>query len=476
MGHPAYTPAHVDKTPQTKLNMSNNHYTLAALRFPSNHQHKPINLRLAQGWLLLGVAALIGAGLLAILLVLARTPGLHDLIPIKDFFRAALIVHVDLSVLVWFMAFGGVLWSLAGNDRFPVLGWAGLSAAVAGSSLMVISPFCGDPQPLLNNYIPILQQPVFFTGLGIAGVGFALTLLRALITAVPGGWQQRSDVIAIAAYAGAVAGSLAFIGFLWSWLARPAYEGHALYEAVFWGGGHTLQFQHALLMAAAWLLLLEHLNAPLTSRPSLLSAFFVIAAAPVLAMPVIYVLAPVGTGEHIAAFAKLMEHGHGLMLPLILLVLLAMPKVWKLGSPAKSALYSSMLLFLSGGILAFMIRGVNVVIPAHYHGSIVGVTLAFMGLAYVLLPRLGYGDVESSRMARWQPYVYGAGQLIHVVGLAWSGGYGVQRKVAGADQMLLTWQQKAGMGMMGLGGLIAIIGGVLFVLVCLKAIKNKHRK
>jgi heme/copper-type cytochrome/quinol oxidase subunit 1 len=123
-----------------------------------------------------------------------------------------------------------------------------------------------------------------------------------------------------------------------------------------------------------------------------------------------------------------------------------------------------------------MIRGVNVVIPAHYHGSIVGVTLAFMGLAYVLLPRLGYGDVESSRMARWQPYVYGAGQLIHVVGLAWSGGYGVQRKVAGADQMLLTWQQKAGMGMMGLGGLIAIIGGVLFVLVCLTAIKNKHRK
>jgi hypothetical protein len=158
-----------------------------------------------------------------------------------------------------------------------------------------------------------------------------------------------------------------------------------------------------------------------------------------------------------------MEHGHGLMLPLILLVLYAMPKVWKLSSPAKSALYSSMLLFLSGGILAFMIRGVNVVIPAHYHGSIVGVTLAFMGLAYVLLPRLGYGDVESSRMARWQPYVYGAGQLIHVLGLAWSGGYGVQRKVAGADQMLLTWQQKAGMGMMGLGGLIAIIGGVLFV-------------
>jgi heme/copper-type cytochrome/quinol oxidase subunit 1 len=188
---------------------------------------------------------------------------------------------------------------------------------------------------------------------------------------------------------------------------------------------------------------------------------------------VIYATTTVGSAQHVLAFAKLMEHGHGLMLPLLLLVLATLPKVWKIASPVKSALVASVALFIVGGILAFMIRGVNVVIPAHYHGSIVGVTLAFMGLAYVLLPKLGFGTVEG-RMARWQPWVYGGGQLIHILGLAWSGGYGVQRKVAGADQMLLTWQQKAGMGMMGLGGLIAIIGGIMFVLVCLKAIRNKH--
>ena len=469
MGHSAYTPKPVDKTPYLQPDMSNETYTLSALRPALNHQDTSSALGLARAWLLLGIAALIGAGLLAILLVLARTPGVNALIPIKDFFRAALIVHVDLSVLIWFMAFGGVLWSLAGNERFAKLGWAGVWLAVIGTALMVISPFCGDPQPLLNNYIPILQQPVFFAGLIIAMAGFALTLLRALLTAVP----QGMDVIAVGVYAGAVAGSLAFIGFAWSWLGRPAHEGHALYEAVFWGGGHTLQFQHALLMAVAWLLLLAHLDRPLQTSPKVLSALFVLAALPVLAMPLIYLTTPVGSPEHIVAFAKLMEHGHGLMTPLILLVLIALPKTLKLSSPVKSALLSSMLLFIAGGILAFMIRGVNVVIPAHYHGSIVGVTLAFMGLAYVLLPRLGYGVVDS-RMARWQPYVYGGGQLIHIIGLAWSGGYGVQRKVAGSEQVLLTWQQKTGMGMMGLGGLIAIIGGVLFVLVCLKAIKNKR--
>ncbi|HWU85479.1 MAG TPA: cbb3-type cytochrome c oxidase subunit I [Rhodocyclaceae bacterium] len=453
--------------------MTNDRFLLAALLAPTNHAHTSPRLRLARAWLLLGVAALIGAGLLAILLVVARTPGVNELIPIKDFFRAALIVHVDLSVLIWFMAFGGVLWSLAGNDKLAPLGWGGVALAVAGSTLMVVSPFCGDPQPLLNNYIPILQQPVFFTGLCIAGAGFMLTLLRALLTAVPQGWRSRADVIAIGVYAAAIAGSLAFLGFVWSWLQRPDYAGRALFEAVFWGGGHTLQFQHALLMTVAWLLLLDHLQRPLTVSPRILSALFVLAALPVLGMPLIYLQAGPGTPAHVAGFAKLMEHGHSLMLPLIVLVALALPQLRRVSSPVKSALFSSVLLFLAGGVLAFMIRGVNVVIPAHYHGSIVGVTLAFMGLAYALLPQLGYA-AAAGRMARWQPYVYGGGQLIHILGLAWSGGYGVQRKVAGSDQILLTWQQKAGMGMMGLGGLIAIIGGIMFVLVCIKSMRTKH--
>ena len=77
-----------------------------------------------------------------------------------------------------------------------------------------------------------------------------------------------------------------------------------------------------------------------------------------------------------------------------------------------------------------MITGLDIVIPAHYHGSTVGVTIAFMGLSYYLLTRLGFGKLPA-KMARWQPYLYGGGQLIHITGLAWSGGYGVQRKTAG---------------------------------------------
>ncbi len=62
--------------------------------------------------------------------------------------------------------------------------------------------------------------------------------------------------------------------------------------------------------------------------------------------------------------------------------------------------------------------------------------------------------------------------MLHIVGLVWSGGYGVQRKVAGAEQVLRSAGEVAGMGLMGLGGLIAIVGGLLFVVVVVRAMRQ----
>ena len=441
-----------------------------------------VSKQLARYWLSLGIAALIGAGLLAILLVLSRTPGIQNVFPLRDFFRSALVVHVDLSVLIWFMAFASVMWSLAGGPALAALGRIGFGLAAFGTAVMTVSPFFPDPNPLLNNYIPVLQQPVFFSGLLIVGVGLSLTLIRALVT-IRWGTGVNSSVgasdtplaysssVRFAVSLSAVAGAISLSGVFFALLISPALEGQAYWEAIFWGGGHALQFQHTLLLVVAWFWLTSELGQAPTIVPRTAQRFYALAALPLLVVPVIYAIAPVGSAWHTAYFARLMEYGHTLMLPLILIVA---PSLWRLrgvSAPAKSALIASFLLFATGGILAYMIKGVNVVIPAHYHGSIVGVTLAFMGLSYVLLPRLGFA-IADGKMARWQPYVYGGGQLVHILGLAWSGGYGVQRKVAGAEQILTTLPQKIGMGMMGFGGLISIIGGVMFVLVCLIAMRQ----
>jgi heme/copper-type cytochrome/quinol oxidase subunit 1 len=132
---------------------------------------------------------------------------------------------------------------------------------------------------------------------------------------------------------------------------------------------------------------------------------------------------------------------------------------------------SSVLLFAVGGVIGVFISGNNVKIPAHYHGSIVGVTIALMGIVYLLLPQLGYAR-PAGRMASWQPAIYGIGQLMHIAGLVWSGGYGVQRKVAGSEQVLRSGSEIAGMALMGLGGLIAIVGGLLFVVVVIRAVRK----
>jgi heme/copper-type cytochrome/quinol oxidase subunit 1 len=153
--------------------------------------------------------------------------------------------------------------------------------------------------------------------------------------------------------------------------------------------------------------------------------------------------------------------------PIVLAVAWAVaraPRPGAAGRPLRAALLASLALFCAGGLIGFTIGGPNVRIPAHYHGCIVGVTLAMMGMTYLLLPRFGFAAPES-RLAAWQPWVYGGGQLLHIVGLVISGGYGVARKVAGGEQVLRSAPEVIGMGIMGLGGLVAIAGGLLFLVV-----------
>ena len=128
---------------------------------------------LAIAWLWLGIMALLGSGVFSVLLVLSRTPYIQDVFPWIDFFRTALVVHVDLSVLVWFLSFGGVLWSLNSTPRFMLLGWSALGFAALGAALMVVVPFIGPGNPLMSNYIPVLQTPLFTVAL--LGFGFGIS-------------------------------------------------------------------------------------------------------------------------------------------------------------------------------------------------------------------------------------------------------------------------------------------------------------
>jgi hypothetical protein len=433
--------------------------------------------RLARGWLWLGLLALIGSGLLSIVLVLSRAPQFQNLMPVGDFFRVALVVHVDLSVLVWFVSLGGILWTLSGSTRALGLNSAALAVAGLGTLLMTLSPFIGRGGPVMANYIPVLDDPVFLWGLAIFGAGSVLLVARSLI-ALPAWAAPRdgADALRSGLALGLLPAVIALIAFAWSWLTMPAgLEGKAYYEIFFWGGGHALQFIWTLFMLVAWLWLASACAGRVPMSPRVALLCFALATVCALAIPVAYLLWPAHAVEHRNLLTFAMGLGGGLpILPVALAVLLAvrpgMP-VPNHARPLRAALYSSLALFCFGGLIGFTIAGSNVKIPAHYHGAIVGVTLALMGLVYHLLPRLGYG-LPTRKWATFSSYCYAAGQAMHIGGLMWSGGYGVQRKVAGAEQALKSASEIAAMGIMGLGGLIAIVGGIVFVLVVIGAMRR----
>jgi hypothetical protein len=235
----------------------------------------------------------------------------------------------------------------------------------------------------------------------------------------------------------------------------------------------VLQFTWTLLMFVAWLWLADALGARAALTPRVAMLLFGVGLVSVFATPVIYLAYDVASVEHYRVQTWLMRIGGGLAIApfaaATLYALFTAPRPGPDERPLRAALAWSIVLFGAGGLIGLMISGSNVKIPAHYHGSIVGITLAFMGLAYHLLPRMGYARPDA-RLARLQPAIYGAGQLAHVIGLVWSGGYGVQRKVAGADQLLRGFEQVAAMGLMGLGGLAAVAGGLLFILIVGKAL------
>ena len=138
---------------------------------------------LATGWLGLAIGALLASGLFSILLVLSRAPYVKDAFPLVDFFRVALVVHVDLSVLIWFSAFAGLLWSLHGAPRLLWVGWTALAGATAATVAMCVAPFVDPAAPVMSNYIPVLDGSVFLRSLALFGVSCALLVGRALSAA-----------------------------------------------------------------------------------------------------------------------------------------------------------------------------------------------------------------------------------------------------------------------------------------------------
>lgn len=437
----------------------------ALSQFPRLSPARRTELR---GWALLAVGALAIAGVLALLLALSRTPRVGTWLPWGEtFFYRALITHVVLSFELWFLAVLGGLSALAAGDggRSP-LGIIGVVAATAGALVLLVPALADQGEPSLNNYVPVLDHPLFWAGLWLHGAGVALAVLRL----VPLLFRAATPALFGIACAGLIY-LAACLCIAIAYALIPAGTDSALFnERLFWGGGHVLQLLNTALLMVCWQVLseLEYGHGPLP--PSVSRAAFAALVIFALAAPLLYARTDVLGLAHRQAFTDLLWYG----LPLPPLVmgaglaarLLRGPLDWR--SPACLSLILSLAVFAVGGVAGFFLGVADTRTPSHYHAVIGGVNLGLMGLFFaVILPLLGK-EGAARATTRLTFLLFGGGQLVHAVGFFLAGAAGVPRKIAGAAQGLDTLWKQIAMGAVGLGGAVAVIGGVIFVWVVLR--------
>ena len=208
---------------------------------------------LPAAWWLLALLALGASTLCAVVLVVARTPflGLG-----AELFRSALVLHVDLAVVVWFLAVASGLWLLqipAAASCYPRLVRGGLWLAGLGVVAMLLSPLDRHAVPVLANYVPVLDTASFHLGLGafLGGVGVTGVACLAGLLSSSLLNRARNDLRPMRWFMAAAI--VAFLAALLTFLLAAGGGEEVSLDTRLWGGGHVLQIVHTLMLMAAWL-------------------------------------------------------------------------------------------------------------------------------------------------------------------------------------------------------------------------------
>ena len=434
-----------------------------------------------RAWCGLGLVALAIAGIFALLVALSRVPGIENLslLPVA-FFEKGLVVHVIFSFVVWYLSILGSLTTVVayriGGGKPPgkTLAWTAIFCGYGASIMLFVPGLMDGGEPILNNYIPVISDTLYYFGLAVLALAFALSVVR-LFLCLPrrvGPLEPVSLGTINASFLFLLAGvcfALAFSGLI----KLPADE--YFFENLFWGGGHVLQFVNVAMMITAWYLLGGLAFGKPLVNPHLLRLAQALLCAAALMAPLFYFLFETFEFAQTIAFTRLQ---YAFVLPTILIAIMGF-RTWSKVSPEKShiggkCLVASIVVFGFGGLLGLFVDGADTRTPAHYHGVIGGINLSFMGLFYVFfLPLIGR-DLEPVRSVTLSIWFYATGQILHVTGLFMAGGYGAPRKTAGESQGIEELGAEIALYGMGVGAVIAVIGGVMFIWIAGRALIGRN--
>ncbi len=435
----------------------------------------------ARRWFLFAIGSLVLAGLLSLTLVMGRLPFLSWLFTDPLFFKRALVVHVVLAIVVWFQAGTLAFLGLALGPRLHRgVTAAALVLATAGVVGLLVGAVMPGAQPVLSNYVPVIDHPVFFAGLigWFAGAGLFFTL--ALATPARTDAKALTPAAVVALRASAAANVLGIVTFLGAWKTTPDAAPIAYYELVFWGGGHVLQVANVAAMLALWLHLLQRWTGRALLTPTIAAAMLVALVLPQFVMPP---LAFGGTTRTVY-FSMATHLMQWTIFPVVLVMLAAATvhvRRHRAGLDWRDyrfvGLASSAILTVLGVVLGSLIRGSSTLVPGHYHCAIGAVTIALMTAAYDFCTAVAPAGPAATppRRARLQLVLFGSGQAVFGLGFALAGAYGMGRKQYGTEQHVRSLGEYLGLSVMGLGGLVAVVGGIFFLVLMLRRISAWRR-
>jgi cytochrome c oxidase subunit 1 len=460
------------------------------------------------------VVSLLVGGILAVGVVLTRWPAVHWLQ--ADTFYMVLTAHGIDMLIYWIIFFEvAVLYFCASTllrtrIATPNVAWLAYALMLIGAITNNVAVFQGGSSVMMTSYVPMMAAPAFYLGLILFAVGALIAcfvFFGTLVVAKREKTYQGSVplvtfgavVAAIIAVFTIASGAIILIP---TWLMSLGVVTNVdplIYRTVWWAFGHSAQQVNVAAHISIWYAVaaIAFGAKPMSERVSrgafLLYIFFLQLASAhhLLADPGVSTAWKVVNTSYFMYFAVLASMIHGLTIPGAMEVaqrakgynkgLFEWLRRAPWGNPVFSGVFISLVGFgFLGGISGVMMgtEQLNMLIhntiyvPGHFHATVVvGTTLSFMALTYFLIPTLFRREMIAPKLARLQPYLFGLSMYFFCLVMMGAGTLGVSRRhwdmaFQGAA-LAYEWPGAASlmMGLVGIGGVAAIVGGAIYIYV-----------
>jgi cytochrome c oxidase subunit 1 len=467
----------------------------------------------------MAVVCLVLGGIAALLIALTRWQAIH-LLDAVWFYRLLTLHGIDMLVawIVFFemagLHFGSTV-LLNARHAAPKLAWLGfILMTVGGLMANFVVLFDTNSIVTFTAYVPMKAHPLFYLSYILFAVGALIAVITFFINLVAAKREGRIEgslplvvfglmTAAILATYTLLEGAAAIVpAFFWSLGLMDLDPG--IYRNFFWGFGHPAQQVNLAAMVAIWYALaqmtvgIRPVNEKFSRLAFILYLFFINlgSAHHLLVDPGLSFGWKAVNTSYAMYLAVLGSMMHAFSIPAAMEIALR-AKGYRKGlfgwlrngpwnEPGFGALVMSMILFgWIGGVTGVTIgtEQINMLahntlrLPGHFHATVVGgTTTAFMGFTYYVIPLIFRKELKLKKWAIWQPYVFGGGTALVSLGMITSGLQGVSRRnwditfagvVPGTVDLTLA--------IFGIGALVAVVGGIMYVTVVLTSILTGPR-